>query len=127
MSPAGEVEESLQTIFCVYRTDELYPRFVRAATDQDQAWEAILARTLDWEEDEVSVWCREQVALGHQVAKYDLQTAVEDDQVSFFVEYWETQFARYAATGNDEPPEDVRSAVDGVIAALRRDVGSTDV
>ena len=113
----------MQTIFCVYRTDELYPRFVRAATDQDRAWEAILAKTLDWEDDEVSVWCREQIEAGHQVAKYDLQTTVEDDQVGFFVEYWETQFARYIADSDEELPEDVRSAVDGVIAALRRDVG----
>ncbi|MGB3556300.1 MAG: hypothetical protein WBA25_16855 [Jannaschia sp.] len=114
----------MQTIFCVYRSDELYPRFVRAAADPEQAWDAILARTLDWEDDDVSTWCRAQIEGGYQVAKYDLQTEVEDDQVVFFVEYWETLFAGYAGAGGNKPSEDVRSAVDRVIAALRRDAGS---
>lgn len=111
------------TIFCVYQTEELYPRFVRAAAEPDHAWSTILARALDGEKDDISIWCQQQLKVGHEVAKYDLQTGVEEDQVAFFIEYWETQFAEYVAAGREEASEDVRSAVDRVIAALHGNVG----
>ena len=115
----------MQTIFCVYQTEELYPRFVRASAQPDQAWEAILARALDGEDDDIAAWCHGQIQGGHQPARYDLQSGVDEDQVSFFVEYWETIFAQYVSDV-DSMSEDARSAVDGVIAALRRDASSED-
>ena len=83
----------MQTIFCIYETDERFPRFVRSAADAAAAYEDILANALDGHEDDLSVWIASKIAEGKRVARYDLQSDVEDNDVLFFVGYWEGQFS----------------------------------
>lgn len=90
----------MQTIFCIYETEEQFPRFIRSAPDSAAAFEDILANALDGREDDLSVWAASQIAEGKRIARYDLQVGVEEADSQFFLGYWEGQFADMVRLGS---------------------------
>lgn len=106
----------MQTIFCVYETEERFPRFVRAAPNAAAAFEDILANALDGHEDDLSSWVASRIAEGKRIARYDLQVDVEDTDAQFFLGYWEGQFADLVRAGGAQD----HSADDDELASARR-------
>ena len=118
----------MQTIFCIYETDERFPRFIRSATDPAAAFEDILANALDGYEDDLSAWVASQIADGKRVARYDLQVDVADTDAQFFVGYWEGQFADIVRSesgiGRDGSDDELVSAR-RVLDAIEQKEGQT--
>ncbi len=106
----------MQTIFCIYETEERFPRFIRTASDPAAAFEDILANALDGYEDELSAWVASQIATGKRVARYDLQVDVEDSDAQFFLGYWEGQFADLVRSGSSSSQPD---SDDDLVSARR--------
>ncbi|UWQ81456.1 hypothetical protein K3725_20300 (plasmid) [Leisingera sp. S132] len=118
----------MQTIFCVYETEERFPRFVRSAPDADAAFQDILANALDCHEDDLSAWVASRIADEKRIARYDLQVDVADTDVQFFLGYWEGQFADLVSAGaaeDDSMDEDELASARRVLEAIEQREGQT--
>ena len=104
----------MQTIFCIYETDERFPRFIRSAPDPMAAFEDILANALDGQEGDLFTWVASQIADGKRIAHYDLQVDVEDTDAQLFLEYWEGQFADLVCSDSDVNLASARRIMDAI-------------
>lgn len=118
----------MQTIFCIYETEERFPRFVRSAPDAEAAFQDILANALDGHEDDLSAWAASRIEDGKRIARYDLQVDVEDADAQFFLGYWEGQFADLVCAGAAGVPsmdEDELASARRVLEAIEQKEGQT--
>ena len=104
----------MQTIFCLYETEERFPRFIRSAPNPRSAFEDILANALDGQEGDLFTWVASLIADGKRIARYDLQVDVEDTDTQFFLQYWEGQFADLVRSDSDVNLASARRVIDAI-------------